>query len=673
MSINKLLQAWPRVQRSALAWRIRMEESDAPDRLARAVGAALAEDRNPAEVVQALLEEGEFEAAELLMLEAQLDDEGLIQARRGAKEALAPRLEALKRRAALVKVALDAQEILELLDGNRRTAEARLKRAEQEVVQAEDALTQAIRHQLGASSSEDDTREPWQESVERALQQGDLAAARTRLEAGPTGDLSTLSLPAAPRWLWRGRPLPEILGWFFGEGLQPPGFARYQPESDDQAARDFLAAVRLHLQAPSEATRNQLAHAVAPVLGCRVLNHHSSPEAAFVVLDDLSTPGLPALGRLRWPQGIALAVTAEDREPTSLPEDLPKDLLIRWATHEVGPASGALVLQLPPILAVLSDRAHRRERLLLTLGRQFPLAQAFDEARPDESIRWERREWPQFSAEEPNLLVGAPGMGKSTLLREMALYAGSLVKASTEELPEADLLYIDEIDRLDPPALRALVREVHWVVTTRDPAPRVVLAVRPATRPLIESLCSRGFRFQTHVLPPRSLQVLRDQASTLLGYLGVQAAQPGAHDHIALLASGNPTLLFHLCGALVSLLKDRHEKFTTEHVEAAWRAERMDRVSRSLFWEPLKGNASAVQVLRFIADYGQPYLSRDDLSWLIGQQPDFSGPLEAHLTLLLDYGLIQQGDPGLRLCPGGLTERVHAWLRASESPAEAAL
>lgn len=263
-------------------------------------------------------------------------------------------------------------------------------------------------------------------------------------------------------------------------------------------------------------------------------------------------------------------------------------------------------------------------------------------------------------------------MGKSTLLAELAAQSpeSAIVEASKEgELPQARVLLIDGVDRLSADAVRGMTRELHWARTSQNPAPAVLVAVRSEAREMIER--SAAGMFRVIELPPRSAASLREQARVMLGWVGIEAEVPGSYDRLAFLASGNPTLLFHLCRALAVLLAcagGRRRRFELAHVEQAWQGSTFSQAARELLWTPLQSHEGAAEVLRAVADFAEPGkpLSREDLAWALGGRE--AAWVESRVRLLRGYGLLRVTEERIGLASGGVALLARAWTAPATTP-----
>jgi hypothetical protein len=673
----RLLDSWALARRSSGAWRAVLHGSDdATDRL-RVVATAIAIPRSPEGIVEELLRAGEFETADLLLMDdrfltdlesGQADQlERLVeQARRAHIERLRLSLAELAFRGSRVEERVEVDQVLQsagsLADDDRTALvriEAQVRGAEQKVVSG--LLAELEESEVGAQ----DGGEVWAASVRSALTAGAIDVAKAMLAAGPSADLpEAFAVPPPPVWPYRTDPLVRVVGWFHHEGAIPPGFGRYAPPTDDAAATAFLQALR---QVGSE-VHESLPRSLAAMLSSKVLRVDESGGGLTAYLDDLSAPGLHAFARQAWPSGVPVWVADDPDSPD--PEVEEGALVVRLVLGKVSRRSRRVLhLHVHDVLAVLHD-SRRRARLLAVLARQLPPERAFETAAADASVRWLRRDVPDLLAPSldgrPTLLVAAPGMGKTTLLQELAAGNGvALVDARTaQELPEESAILVDGIERLDTAALTRIASEIHRVTTSRTPAPVVIVAARPEVRLTLGCL---GVSFDVLALPPRSLDSLREQATTMLGWVGIASDDPGAYAKLAMLAGGNPTVLFYLCQALADLLADEgHKRFGRQHVDAAWASPPLRRSLRALLWDPICEFDGVEAVVQAIVQYSSPEapLSREDLKWATGVEDCGRAPgwLEDRYRLLAEYGLVSVTDTGIGLAIGGPALLVPEWL-----------
>lgn len=685
MRSTHYLFAWPWTRRAPEPWLAAFRDAGDPLAGVRACGAALARPMAPDQVLIALIAQGELEMAELL-----LQDEALLtamdssvvknlelrvaRAAAGAVEEVRSKLAGISGRARQLKVPCNEETILGLAKKRTREAMALLAQVEQDVAAGELERMQQLRQRLSDTAAPagmaEHVHEEWKANIARAIELGAVDAAEAAIEAGPSMDLPpTVAVPAPPVWAYRAEPLERVVGWFFDQGVIPPGFERYVPAVGDASGWALLQAIKTYSEQPDAGAAARLLGALAAVLACKTLRAQVEESGAQMYVDDLSAPALHAFGRRRWPDGIPFWLPAQ-RDGGSAAE-----ATVFVAGRPEDPLGSALRLHLHDVLAVLYDGSQRRARLLLQLGRQLPLQRTFDEVLLDESVRWERQDVPAglLSADKPVLLVSAPGMGKSTLLRELAAGTpgGALVEDNLgRELPPAGLILIDGADKLSPDGLRTLIREIHWARSTRKPPPRIVLAGRPEAQILIQQLAADMFSIRE--LTPRSSAALREQARVMLGWVGIEATMPGLYDRLAFLASGNPTLLFYLCRALAGVLSragDRRRRFDSKDLDEAWQERSFRGAARSLLWAPLETHDGATAVLRAIVDFSEPGnpLRFEDLVWAVAVEDAARDAawVEQRVRILQGYGLVRSSGNRIGLSPGGIAALVCVWSAAS--------
>ncbi len=681
MSRPSLLGTWPLTRRSASTWRVLVAGDADTDALVRAVARALAHPRSTQDTAGDLLASGDFEAAEYLLADelvlAELDAEALrrleaeLEQARGAHlRAVQSRLFEMQERARRVGYAVDPDSVLAASGAYRSVDEQRLDEIEMELRSREAARVKALRERLQLVSGEelrDPVVEAWRAQVEQAIALGAVAVAEAAVDAGPSADIShAVEVPAPPVWPYRREPLDRVLGWFCGEGAIPAGFERYRPSRDDRAAFAFLDAVRRS----ANGTGQDVLCALADVLGTSVPRIDEAADGLTGYFSDLSAPALLAFGVERWPDGVPVWLSDDPEAPD--PETMSGQILVRLVVaRDAQSQDGVLHLGIDDVLAVLHD-TRRRERLLAHLGRQLPLELAFKTRLADISVGWARADVPDLLQTDrgPTLLLAAPGMGKSTFLRELQRSTGgALVDAGREEeMPDAAVVLIDGVEGNDEASVRRLVREVHWARTTKTPPPIVIVAARPESRELFERL--GGSLFETVALPSRSLGSLREQAATALGWVGIQAEVPSSYDRMALLAGGNPTVLFQLCGALALVLsrtKSTGRRFHAAHLDEAWGSAQFRDGVRSLLWAPIATKDGVADTLRTLLEFASPptRLSLSDLTWALSETlgPRTEAWVSGRVQILSAYGLIDAGAAGIRLAVGGPGTLIVEWLR----------
>lgn len=686
MKTTELLLAWPGTRHAPAPWLAIFSDSSDPLAALRACGAAIARPMEPEQVISELIELGEFEMATLLLQDEKFlalvdasiatDLERRVEhTATAAVEEFRSKLAGISSRAQQFEIPCDESSILHLAKKRTHDATALLSQIQQSVTASECARVLQLRRRLdGVVTPErmpEQVHAEWKASIAQAIDLGAMDAAEAAIEVGPSMDLPpTVAVPTPPVWAYRTEPLDRVVGWFFEQGVIPPGFERYLPTASDASGWALLGAIRTYSDQPGAGASSALLRALAAVLECQYLHNSEFEDGALLYVDDLSAPALLAFGRRRWPNGIPFWLPVPHDHQTGVAE-----AFVYVAGSSGSWKDSALRLSLHDVLAVLHDRLRRRARILAQLGRQLPLQQAFDEVLLDESVRWERQDVPSgwFSSDQPVLLVSAPGMGKSTLLREQFTRApGSVLIGAglSGELPAAGLVLIDGVDKLDSNGLRALIREVLWARSMRKPAPKIVLAGRPETRELIQQLAAE--MFSIYELPSRSAVALREQARVMLGWVGIEAAGPGLFDRLAFLASGNPTLLFYLCRALAGVLSkvdERRRRFDTNDLDEAWQDRSFRSAARDLLWVPLQTQEGVTIVLRTIIDFSEPGqpLRLEDLTWAIAAESDERDAtwVEQRVRILQGYGLLRVTGGRIGLSLGGIAALVCAWITPS--------
>ncbi len=660
MKTSDLLRAWSSTRRRPETWRAMFD--DDPQRAIRACGAAIAAPQDPRAVVEGLVRAGEYELAELLLLDeefaaattpaqSEVLESIISQAQAASLAALAVNLDFVALRGRKLGVEIDAPTIRRAATRQRAAGEQLLATARDDVAFAEQIETQALADRLEAVvcpheiAAEDFER--WRTSVRRMIGFSDFDAAQGALTHGPTADRPPpVEVPEPVWWPFDAEPLDKLLRWYFGEHPAPPRFGPFIPGPTDKLAWAFLAALR-RWSAPDDGAGEELLQQFAAVIGGELVAIDVIDGRWGARLANLSAPGFHAFGRRRWPDGIPVEVDDQGVFIVRI-----EDSALRLPTHTV--------------LAVLQDPDARRARLLAELGRQLPLTVAFASMLADESVRWARHDVTVDLPVDgtPVLLVAAPGMGMTTLLRELAapIPGATIVEACGTSLLEAPAIFLDRTDQLAPAELRTLILEIHWARSMRRPPPIVVLAGRPELRAKL-----RGFppgMFVERSLPMRSAAALREQARVTLAWVGITATRPGIHDRMAWLASGNPTLLLYLCRAIANRLITRGSparRVDDDLLDEAWRAEDLRRDARALLWEPVSMREGVRDVVLAITDLtsaGRP-LPREDLIWALEGRDD--AWIDERVQLLADYGLVSVTGDSVRIWPGGLVQLVQMW------------
>lgn len=681
MNALDLITAWPMTRRGATSWVAACGSDTDPAAIARACAATLARPMDYEEVLGQLIDDGEFEAAERFMQDSIVLDavaadalqrlEVRLEHVRGqALEEARGRLADLQRRAEAHRQVIDVSSAVEAVCRRRTAGLELLAEIEGGVEEADTRLVAGLRERLMSAPTRglpENVVAEWRAGIEHAISLGAVDAASAAIDSGPSADGPILvGVPAPPVWPYRSEPLRFLVEWMFGDGVVPPGFERYRPAQSDSAAWALLRELR---KSGAKGGSASLLESLSGVLGCQLLLAEDSDTGARGRFDDLSAPGFHAFAPRTWPDGIMVFLPGDDAPRGPAVEELAIEVAVGPRTNQ---PKDVLRLDLHDVLAVLHDQPNRRSRLLAQLGRQLPLDRAFTGPRADESVRWERGDIPVdiASSDRPVLLAGAPGMGKTTLLLELAKDADGSVEVVSAlregDLPDTSLLLVDDVDGLGPDELRRFVREVHWARTTRTPPPSVVVAVRPEAVASLEQAASNIFKVVE--LPPRSARALREQARSMLGWVGVEASTPGSYDRLAFLAGGNPTVLFHLCRTLAGVMAEegQRRRFTQRTVEKAWRDPGLRDAIRSLLWLPLENVEGLADTLQVLVDFCDPgeLLALDDATWAINETLGIQEPawIDERLSLLARYGLVRRTEQGLGLALGGPGLLVRSWL-----------
>lgn len=665
MTPTELLREWSLTRRGHAAWLAQLD--DDPLRVIRACCTTLACPQEPREVVEALLAAGEFEAAELLVADdgvrAELGPDLLAaiesrvaQASASACEELTGCLASLVERAVALGVPADVRAIREatarrLPDGQRYLTD--LERAVHAAEVARVLGDPRLAAWARPPALTEEAFVAWRDSVREAVERGAFDVARTVLEQGPLEASAPASDELArPRWPHRSEAITEVLEWFFGVGLRPPGFERFMPAAADADAWELLGALRAWCRSDDKADLVVL-RAFARVMRCEILRSEIDEDRALVYVSDLSAPCFHAFGRRRWPDGL----------PVGLDGD--RAVVVRTRDH-------SLRLSFHDLVAVVHDETHRRSRLLAHLGRQLPLAAAFPALLADESARWGASEPIALQARgAPILLIGAPGSGKSTLLRALAARepgAALLTAGDIDDLPRGVNLLIDAADSLDAAGLRALRGELafHLMSDSEEP-PQVVVAGRPSLLARLRAIGAAKM-FNVYELPTPSLAELRAQARMSLGWVGIEAASPGLYDRMASLASGNPSLLIHLCHAVATALDERgvlDRRMDAGLLERAWRSEAFRRKARALLWEPVAGQDGVPELLLAITELAPPgqSVAFDRVVWAL-EAPNVRYDLawvRERARELASHGLLHVDGDLIRLPERGIAQLVREW------------
>lgn len=679
-SLFALFRSWEGRRQSRYAWQTSLHADADTERTLRAVGAAVLTRADTSRVARDLIEAGEFDAVDWLIddvawtpeIRANIDEERRAAIDRARSE-ISTRVELLRTRAEAVDVAVDADAILEWADRSRDQARAVFESAMKTVQRAEERSRSSLRRRLKEAARRippSPSRARWQEGVERSIHLGAFKIARETLDAGPDASgMSPFELPQRPPALRASTTVEDILGWYHDPFSPRPGKLELTLDDDDDHARDLLTAVGELLVGENERNRRRVAVLVTQILGGRVLTVLDSPSSATILIDGLSTPGLEALAARRWPEGMPLTLTS----PGAQPDYTLTGLGVRLVRPQDKPGSGDwLELRLLDVLAVLSDRDHRSARLLRILGPQIPLTAAFADLPRDSLVEWSKR---KLRTGESVLYVAAPGMGAASLRAHLAAQMGAqyIEAADLEDIDppsEPCVLVLEVPPELDARGLRRFVRELYYLTDTCTEL-GVAATALPEAAYFINQLAPGQFELDR--IQPCPTETLRNNAVVTLGWIGVEAADPALYDRIAMLASGNHTVLWYVCRALVTQLSDEERSFDRNHLDRAWHDGALRADIRSLLWTPLSAAPARLRLLRLIAEF-VPVGSRaehfaDLVEMLDEEEPDWSigESWQRDLQVLQHYGLVtftQHSTDGLivSLQPGGLTELVGQWL-----------
>lgn len=679
MSLASLLEAWPAARGSAAAWRAILAGDEAG--VVRATAEAIASPQLLPSVFAQLVAEGDFDIARLLLEDEQFAcavgpedvvrmDAQLEAAARAEAERVGLLVGSIAARGAAIGVDVDVRAVLTAATRSRRLASDLASAAGDAVSNAEGAEVERQRQRLMAvqrpAAMNEPTFERWRHEVEGSLAVGALEAARAALDTGPDADAPpVLDIPTPPIWPYRDERWTRILGWFFHEGSIPPGFDRYRPQKADRDGWSVLTKLRAWPQEDDEERREDLLRAVAGILGADVSGVDEYQRGTVLRVQDLPAPGLHAFSSRFFKNGIPIWLSCDD-------SDAPAPLsgtIVRLTGGGARSGAHELLLSIHDVLALIGDSSGRRDRLVAQLSRQLPLEEVFRAMVAEDAVAWRRQDLPPAlqSPPRPVLLVGAPGMGKTTLLDELSVAGARTVDARVfAEAPDARIFLVDNLSALDDTALRSFTREVHWRHTASTPAPVIVAAGRPEVVGRIERAAPA--LFDVMHLPPRSIAALKRQARVMLGWAGIEATDSGVYDALAYRASGNPSLLFHLCASLVrELVADggRARRFDADVLERAWQSGAFRREARALLWDPLSAIDGAADVVRAVVTFASPGkpLAVDELVWAVGEVLGEKTVewTEERARILCAYGLLAAADGGFQLGRGGVSQLVRDW------------
>lgn len=216
MKLADLLAAWPLTRQGPESWLAVFADVEDAHTVIRACGATLARPMRHADVIGALVQQGEFELAALLLqdeaflthVEASLVKDLEAQVERvtaAAIEELRGTLAGLSERAQRLGVRVEAEAILKLGSRRLREGRSRLKPLEQQVTEAEFKQVRELERRLGETARPPALNgqmfEEWKANVAQALRLGALEAAAAAIEAGPSADRPpAVSVPSPPIW-----------------------------------------------------------------------------------------------------------------------------------------------------------------------------------------------------------------------------------------------------------------------------------------------------------------------------------------------------------------------------------------------------------------------------------------------------------------------------------------
>lgn len=678
MSRQDLLGVWEQTRRSAELWRAVMGQ--ASTELLRAVARGLASPQSPDEVARSLIEEGAFEQAELLLiddhfaasidlerrneLEAQLEG-----ARSRAFDTMNRELEQLRLRADPLNLELNTDAVVEVAVQSQSQARGLLQDLEAQVEEAEQEHQEALRAKARAvKKGELDAvdLERWRMSVEQSIELGELHAAEASLARGPTADRPpALKVPTLPIWPHRQERWQDVVAWFLGNQARPPAFDRYLPA--DEHGQELIRALGSWARLDDTTQRSLTLMALANVLGCNTSEIREHQSGCTMRFDDLSAPGLHAFGRSRWPQGVPILLPCRDPDLRLEESRLgleEAEWVIRLAVEETPVRDREIPLDIHDVLAALSTPMPR-QTLLACVGRRFPLAYAFGGSTADLSVRWERSDIPEPLRQRGAIVVllGAPGLGKSTLMQVLCEEEPEHRLLSPKDvddlanLPSTRLLVLDDMETLDEDQLAKVSGELDWASEMGDVPDRVILSGRPELA--LKLPADHSYPMET--LAHRSLDALRAQARTMLGWLGVQAETPGLHTRMAFMASGNPSILYLLCGTLCRRIAERregHRRFIQDDLDAAWHDDQLREQMAALLIDPVRAVDGALAVLSAVTEFGLDHpLTMDELEQALALLRNMTHDrpwLEARVKLLQRYGLLERKDDVVQLASGGI-------------------
>jgi hypothetical protein len=417
---SDLLREWAWTRRRHEAW-LAMFSTD-PAQALIACCTALANPQSPRELFTALVDGGEFEAAELLLLDerfcAELGADPLASlaaqiewAKRTTRAAIEIRLAHLSARADRVR-----PDYRRSGDPTRRGATmCRRDRPPRRPLRPPyrpprphgPCAARAPRGHASTLAAEEFTSWRTRSSARSIPDLSPRQKPRCLLGRPPIARPS-IDVPTRPLWSFGKHTLAR------GPRLVPrpravPAMVRsHTPAAHGHdVAWQLIAGVAAWCETRGERERELLLRAFAAVMECKVLGVTRSEALGRIIrVDAPSAPGFHAFAARRWPDGLDRR--ARRRGPAR-PRRRTRPRARRCAT---------CWRPSPPPTVALS--------LLAALGRQLPLAAAFVSTLADEGVRWERHDLPRdllVSRTQSSCWCRRQGMGKTTLLRELAALA----------------------------------------------------------------------------------------------------------------------------------------------------------------------------------------------------------------------------------------------------------
>ena len=391
-----LLRAWPVSWRHADTWRA-LHQLDTDDSFwPRAAARALVHGTKPAQTVERLIEDCDFECA-LALLDGsggqntpELSEEReplerrLRIAQAQEQERRQECVSLISLRAARVGLVMDEMLQLEVMTAGRTIeADGALRALEAPVARAEDCHVDRLRSQLPERAEASSETEAWRADVERALQARDLEVAEWLLDCGPSPH-HEMPLRRAPAWPY-SMPLLDALDLLTKRRARLPGMDRWRPSEDDNAAQEFLIALdRLAQRAPPPEYAVAFTRALARFVGAEVMSTQMLPGGCLARLRVPPLPLAPALAEAAIPGGLAFWVPVEKSASPPVASDELAAVYTSDETFERRP--GRLRLSARDLLPLLCQREGRDGAFLCALGRDVPLERALPIEEPDAGV-----------------------------------------------------------------------------------------------------------------------------------------------------------------------------------------------------------------------------------------------------------------------------------------------